>query len=1717
MKLSHGTRFSALFIVLMFSFLGVVRGGNVLMSNFDEGRSLQLPISLSDGTGLTRGGSVQVGSFVGADPAVLINGLISPAGLAALLSNFVAFGPAATVGAAFSGLYGVDVSVPLNATSPLVGQSIYTVIGNATTLSTSSELAIIRHASLFEADAPVFGRTADISDPTATVLFGQRGGPSVTTALGAAPSLQLGPLRETLGVEDANGQAVAENATQLFGVVPPGTAVVREFRVRNQGSGALNGMALQLDGLYVSSFRIDRTQLPAVLLPGASGTFTVTFNPVTSATKSATVSVISSTPGFDAFYMPVSGTGDSYFLTQPVSRTVTASQPVTFSAVAGTFDGSAPAYQWFRNGVALPGATGSTLTVSPAQPWHSGEYSVQVRGSAGPILSETANLRINGAAYGPWQGLVSYYPFDASSADAVRPASPAELINASQLVTDPEQAGVVEVVGRGFAIPPFPFEAPGTVGPGGYIRLPRPVSAEGEAFTFSFWLKEQGYSSRHGEAFLTLGEGLDSADVLGHYWIGGGDGVADYYGSMTDVVEPGRPGAATIDANGVVVMNEPWTAWTLVARDGVMRVYRQGTYRGQVTYPVDTMGDFYIGRHWWVDDGLRYSTRLRARVNDVRVFNRALNDADVFQLYSQLSPPPEPGTFESWSIAQGLTGSAAEASADPDRDGFTNLQEYSFGTIPRQSTPALSDFRITAASSIIDWLARPDVQYGAYSSLDLVRWGPAPFPITAAPNQSQVPAGYQRLQLELPLLDRYEEIDLFTVRIEAEASPVFNPGLPVTLTPATGEAAPGEAISLSGPEAVNAISYQWYKNDVAIPGATRRTLDMPTVTADQTGSYSLMALNAAGQTRSAARFLNVRSPLPAVVTTGPVMNVTGSTALASGTVSSDGGAAITSRGVVVGPAAEPTLATGTPVSVSPGTGTFAAPLSPLQGNTTYYVRAFATTSAGTTYGSQVVFNTGESIPVVVTGTAAGATFDSFTVSGEVTNDGGTPVTSRGIVYGLTATPTLGAAMDAPATGAGTGTGAGAFSSALTGLAPETTYYARAYATSTVGTAYGADITFKTPSVTPAGFSLIPAGAFQMGDSFGEGDADERPLRQVTVSAFYMAQRETTKALWDEVRAWGISRGYTDLPVGGGKAATHPVQEVNWFDIIKWCNARSEKEGLVPCYTVGGSPLRTGTATPLVNWTAKGYRLPTEAEWEKAARGGLERKRFPWGDTITHSLANYYSEANFAYDTSPTRGYHPLYASGIRPHTSPAGSFDTNGYGLFDMAGNVWEWCWDWYGGSYYSGGVMNDPRGPASGSFRVFRGGAEGSNASVCRVAFRHFTEAPSFRSNVVGFRVVLFADASARMEPIVTTGAAVPGDGAGTFTVSGSITSDGGSPVTARGVVYDLVPEPTLTSAIASPSGAGTGDFSSTLTNLVLNATYYARAYATNALGTRYGAEITFKRVDTPTGFSLIPAGVFQMGDALDGIADAPVRHVTVSAFYMAQRETTKALWDEVREWGASRGYTDLPVGDGKTATHPVHTVSWFDVIKWCNARSEKEGLTPCYTVGGTTMRTGTAIPVVNWTAKGYRLPTEAEWEKAARGGLNAKRFPWGDTITHSQANFNSNSVVAYDISPTRGFHPSYAVGNQPYTAPVGSFTANGYGLYDMTGNAFEWCWDWYGTYAAGPQSDPKGSGAGSVRVARGGSWYYDFALSCRVSTRYWDDASFRFFDRGFRIARGQ
>lgn len=270
----------------------------------------------------------------------------------------------------------------------------------------------------------------------------------------------------------------------------------------------------------------------------------------------------------------------------------------------------------------------------------------------------------------------------------------------------------------------------------------------------------------------------------------------------------------------------------------------------------------------------------------------------------------------------------------------------------------------------------------------------------------------------------------------------------------------------------------------------------------------------------------------------------------------------------------------------------------------------------------------------------------------------------------------------------------------------------------------------------------------------------------------------------------------------------------------------------------------------------------------------------------------------------------------------------------------------------------------------------------------------------------------------------------------------------------------------------------------------------------------------------SRIPEARESMGDAFDegGVLENPVHNVQLAAFYIDKYEVSKARWDEVAIWAAANGYDINPdSAKGKQADHPAHSVSWHDCVKWCNARSQKEGLMPCYTVDGQIYKTGKIAPDCDFAASGYRLPTEAEWEMAARGGLSGKRYPRGDRITHSQANYKSDEKFNdqfNDISPTRGYHPSYATGDFPYTSPVGSFAANGYDCYDMEGNVSEWCWDWYSKYYYNDYSfyDPRGPKAGSHRVVRGGAWFLTADL-CRIARRYhWEPGARKL--TGFRSA---
>jgi formylglycine-generating enzyme required for sulfatase activity len=195
----------------------------------------------------------------------------------------------------------------------------------------------------------------------------------------------------------------------------------------------------------------------------------------------------------------------------------------------------------------------------------------------------------------------------------------------------------------------------------------------------------------------------------------------------------------------------------------------------------------------------------------------------------------------------------------------------------------------------------------------------------------------------------------------------------------------------------------------------------------------------------------------------------------------------------------------------------------------------------------------------------------------------------------------------------------------------------------------------------------------------------------------------------------------------------PMVMVSWYGAASYCNWRSSAEGYENCYNL---------STWECDFSKHGYRLATEAEWEYAARGGENSPyyRFPWGDTINHDYANYYANGSaYSYDTSPytTYTFHPDWNDGIYPYTAPGGSFSANGYGLYDMAGNVWEWCNDWYDEDYYDVSPFDNPAGPASGTYRVLRGGSWYYYAYHCRVAYR-YSGTPGYRYYHVGFRFVL-------------------------------------------------------------------------------------------------------------------------------------------------------------------------------------------------------------------------------------------------------------------------------------------------------------------------------------------------------------------------------------------
>ena len=229
--------------------------------------------------------------------------------------------------------------------------------------------------------------------------------------------------------------------------------------------------------------------------------------------------------------------------------------------------------------------------------------------------------------------------------------------------------------------------------------------------------------------------------------------------------------------------------------------------------------------------------------------------------------------------------------------------------------------------------------------------------------------------------------------------------------------------------------------------------------------------------------------------------------------------------------------------------------------------------------------------------------------------------------------------------------------------------------------------------------FVQGGIFQMGSN--NGSNDEKPVHSVTVSDFYIGKYEVTQKKWKEVMGNNPS---------SFKGDNLPVEKVSWYDAVEFCNKKSRAEGLTPCYTGSGKNIKC-------NFSANGYRLPTEAEWDYAAQGGNNSKGYTYAGGNTIGTVAWYTDN-----------------SGNKTH--PLGTKQSNELGIYDMSGNVWEWCNDWYDEDYYSRSPKDNPKGPSSSSCRVLRGGSCSDNDYYCRIAFRDSNKPDGcFYDN--GFRVV--------------------------------------------------------------------------------------------------------------------------------------------------------------------------------------------------------------------------------------------------------------------------------------------------------------------------------------------------------------------------------------------
>jgi formylglycine-generating enzyme required for sulfatase activity len=590
---------------------------------------------------------------------------------------------------------------------------------------------------------------------------------------------------------------------------------------------------------------------------------------------------------------------------------------------------------------------------------------------------------------------------------------------------------------------------------------------------------------------------------------------------------------------------------------------------------------------------------------------------------------------------------------------------------------------------------------------------------------------------------------------------------------------------------------------------------------------------------------------------------------------------------------------------------------------------------------------------------------------------------------------------------------------------------------------------------------IKPGTFTMGSATSTKElwiGDERQHEVTLTRGFWMADTPCTQGLW-------VGIGNSENP-SVFQGISNPVESVSWKDCQAWLKELGEVHAL----------MQPG--------------LPTEAQWEYACRSG-STSAYCFGDEA-QELEKY-----AWYDKNGNRRTHPV------------GEKLPNNWGLHDVHGNVWEWCQDWLG--KYTQSAALDPTGPAKGTSRVVRGGSWLAPARYLRSACRFRFDAGD-RGYDLGFRLLssaLVAEPSeGAMEPEAEPGTerARIGSADVEYAFLQSIDLDATGETTPEDEFSEIeVNAYTSIRVVSDQEGYQFDRFEKP---------DWAVEFGSDAYGlySVFEVEPETKGIPVRQKMRWIPPGRFAMGSA-EGNANAfnsekPQHEVILThGYWMFDTPCTQRLWTAL-------------MGDNPSYFHdpdrPVEQVRWEDAVgfaqklnEWFGKRNKKP----------------LSKRVIGWSELSFRLPTEAEWEYACRAGTNTDTY-LGDLEILGDANaplldrlgwYGGNSGREYDLQKSYSLEQDWSK-NRQYPDKVGGTRKvcgkepNGWGLYDMLGNVWEWCEDWYGEYTAKRATDPVGPSKGTARVVRGGSWDSPARLlrsACRVGY----DPGVRINDLGFRL----